>query len=162
MLSPGAINWLHEHDKAITEATRALELDPNHPLAHAELAEAYVHKGVPQKAIDHLQPVLERGPAIPQIKGMLGYAYAADGNRAEAQNVLKELEALAPDHFGYAYPIAWIYTALGDKDQAFAWLRRACDAREAAVIWIKVDPKMEKLSKDPKFAEILKEMHLPP
>jgi tetratricopeptide (TPR) repeat protein len=155
-------NWLRQRDEAITEATRALQLDPNHPLAHMELAEAYVHNRMPQKAIEQLRPVLERGQENPQIRGMLGYAYAIAGNRAEAQTVLKELEALAPDHFGLAYLIACIYAALDDKDQAFEWLGKARVAREFRLIWIKVDPKMENLRKDPEFAKILKEMGLPP
>jgi TolB-like protein/Tfp pilus assembly protein PilF len=156
------LNWLHEHDEAIKEATRALQLDPNHPLAHMQLAEAYVHKGVPQKAIDHLRDALNRGQQSPQVRGMLGYALAADGKKVEAQKVLDELKALASDHFGFAYLIACIYAALGDKDQAFVWLRKACDAREFRVIWIKVDPMMDNLRKEPEFAKILKDMNLPP
>ena len=105
---------------------------------------------------------LERGQESPQIKGVLGYAYAVAGNRAEAQKVLKELEALAPDHFGFAYLIACIYAALGDKDQAFVWLGKARDAREFRLIWIQVDPMMDNLRKEPEFAKVLKEMHFPP
>jgi hypothetical protein len=56
----------------------------------------------------------------------------------------------------------WIYAALGDKDEAFAWLGKACDAREAGVIWIKVDPMMDNLRSDPRFAEVVKSMGLPP
>jgi len=76
--------------------------------------------------------------------------------------VLDELKALASDHFGYSYPMAWIYAALRDKDQAFASLHKACDAREIGVIWIKVDPKMDNLRLEPEFAKVLKEMGLPP
>jgi hypothetical protein len=76
--------------------------------------------------------------------------------------VLKELEALATDHFGLAYLIACIYAALDDKDQAFAWLGKARVAREFRVIWIKVDPMLESLRKEPEFAKVLKEMRLPP
>src|SRR5262249_53240206 len=116
------LNWLRQHEEAITEARRALRLDPNHPLAHMQLAEAYVQDGTPEKAIDHLRDALNRGQQSPQVRGMLGYAYAVDGNRVDAQKVLKELEALTTDHFGFAYLIACIYAALGDKDQAFVWL----------------------------------------
>jgi hypothetical protein len=93
---------------------------------------------------------------------MLGYAYAAAGKKAEAQKLVNELEALAPNHFGSAYPIAWVYAALGDKDQAFAWLGKAREEREAGVIWIKVDPMMGNLRSDPRFAQVLKDMRLPP
>jgi tetratricopeptide (TPR) repeat protein len=154
--------WLRDHDQAITEATRALRLDPDHPLAHMELAEAYVHNRMTPKAIEHLQRAIDRGQQSPQVRSMLGYAYAVAGNRDEAQKVLEKLEALAPDQFGLAYLIACIYAALDDKDQAFEWLGKARFAREFRLIWIKVDPKMNNLRKDPEFAKVLKEMGLPP
>jgi tetratricopeptide (TPR) repeat protein len=153
-------NWLRDHDQAITEATRAVRLDPNHPLAHMQLAEAYVNNGTPEKAIDHLQRAIDGGQQSPQVRGMLGYALAAAGKKPEAQKVLDELKALASDNFGFAYLIASIYAALGDKDEAFAWLGKACEAREAGVIWIKVDPKMDNLSKDPQFDALLVRMGL--
>src|SRR5262249_17976951 len=153
-------NWLRRHKEAIDEASRALQLDPNHPLAHMQLAEAYVHKGRPEKAIDHLQRAIDRGQQSPQVRGMLGYALAAAGQKVEAQKVLDELKALASDHFGLAYLIACIYAALGDKDQAFKWLGKACDAREFRVIWIKIDPMMDKLRTDPRFDGVLQRMGL--
>jgi tetratricopeptide (TPR) repeat protein len=156
------LHWMRRHKEAIDEVTRALQLDPNHPLAHMQLAEAYVHNGKPDTAIDHLLRAIDRGQQSPLVMGVLGYAYAVAGNKIEAQKVLQNLEALAPDHFGLAYLIAGIYAALGDKDQAFKWLHTACDAREFRVIWIKVDPMMDNLRKDPEFAKVLKEMGLPP
>jgi len=56
--------------------------------------------------------------------------------------------------------IAYIHLALGDKDQAIAWLRRAYDIRSGNLIWLKADPKLDGLSDDPRFIEIVKRMNL--
>jgi hypothetical protein len=77
--------------------------------------------------------------------------------------VLEELKELAAKgRFGGAFGIARIYAALGEKKQAFAWLRRACDERDPLVIWLKVDPTLDNLRKDAEFTQLLKDMGLPP
>jgi Flp pilus assembly protein TadD len=79
-------NWMGDYDRAIVEAQKALELDPNFPLAYRNFGMAYIQKGMPEKAIAELKEALDRGQKHPRVKGMLGYAYAASGRRAEARN----------------------------------------------------------------------------
>jgi hypothetical protein len=55
-----------------------------------------------------------------------------------------------------------VHAALGEKDQAFEWLRKACDERDPHVIWLKVDPTLENLRSDPRFTQVLRDMKLPP
>jgi serine/threonine-protein kinase len=155
-------DWLRQHEQAIADARRALELDPNFPLAYNELGKAYVHMGMAEKAIAELQQAVDRGQQDPLVRGMLGYAYAMAGKRAEAKKVLGELETLAPGRFGFAFPIAQIHAALGEKDLAFEWLRKACDERFAPVVHLKVDSTMDNLRTEPEFAQVLKDMGLPP
>jgi serine/threonine protein kinase/Tfp pilus assembly protein PilF len=156
------LNWLRRYDQAIVASQRTLELDPDFPLAYAELALAHVQKGMVEEAIAELNKALNRGHKHPRVRGMLGYACAVAGKRAEAQKVLDELKALAQGRFAFAFPIARIHAALGEKDQAFEWLRKACAERDSGVIWLKVDPTMDNLRSDPQFAKVLKDMGLPP
>jgi tetratricopeptide (TPR) repeat protein len=153
-------NWLKQYDKAIAEARRALELDPTFPLAYAELATAQVQKGLPEEAIAELTDALAHGQRHPRVRGMLGCAFATAGRAAEAQRVLQELKLISEGRFAFALPIARIHAALGEKDQAFEWLRQACAERDSAVIWLKVDPTFDQLRSDPRFDAILQEMRL--
>jgi hypothetical protein len=50
--------------------------------------------------------------------------------------------------------IALIYAGLGDKDQAFAWLDKAYAERSVWMAWLKVDPKLDSLRADPRFAHL--------
>jgi hypothetical protein len=93
------------------------------------------------------------------MRGLLGCAYTRAGKEAEAR---KELEALLSDgRFGSPLAKARIYAMLGEKDQAFEWLHRACDERDSGVIWLKTDPVLDSLRSDVRFAELLEEMGLP-
>lgn len=168
-LSPGrrnelamCYNWMREYDRAIAEAQKALELDPNFPLAFASIGLAYVQKGMYEEAIAEIQKALNRGQMLPGVKGMLGYAYAMAGKRAEAQKVLEELKGLSQGRFAFALPIARIHAALGEKEPAFEWLRKSCDERDSQIVWLKVDPTLDNLRSDPRYAEVLKEMGLQP
>ena len=156
------LNWLRRYDQAIVASKGALELDPDFPLAYAELALAHVQMGRYDQAIAELQEALRQGQQHPRVRGMLAYVYAVAGRRAEAKKVLEDLIGVSEGRFAFAFPIARIHAALGENDQAFEWLRKACDERDSAVIWLKVDPTMDSLRPDPRFAKVLMEMGLPP
>jgi serine/threonine-protein kinase len=151
-------NWLGQYDQAIVEARKALELDPNFPVAYAELGTALVQQGKYEEAIAEMQKALDRGQNHPLVIGIRGCSYAKAGNKAEAHKVLEDLKGRSKG----AFAIARIHAALGEKDQAFEWLRKSCAERDSRVIWIKVDPTLESLHKEPEFAKVLKEMNLPP
>jgi len=58
------------------------------------------------------------------------------------------------------YLIASIYSALGEKDQAFQWLEKAYDRRDA-ISYLLADPMMDPLCSDPRFDKMIQRMHLP-
>jgi tetratricopeptide (TPR) repeat protein len=93
---------------------------------------------------------------------MLGYTYALSGRRGEAEGVLAKLQALARDQYVSPYRFAMIYTALGEKDQAFEWLNRACDESDFLVIYAGVSPFTDPLRGDPRFTEVLRRLRLAP
>jgi tetratricopeptide (TPR) repeat protein len=157
-----AFNWLRQHDQAIVEGQKAIDLDPNFPLAHAELGIAYVQQGRTKEAIALLGRAVDLGQKHPSVLGILGYAYGAAGKRPEALKVVEELTAVAPGRFGFALPIARTFAALKEADQAFEWLRKACKERSPFVIWLKVDPTLDNLRSDSRFNQIVKDMGLPP
>jgi TolB-like protein/Flp pilus assembly protein TadD len=156
-----AYNWLRQYDRAIAEAQKALDLDPTFPLAYAELGIAYVQQGRMDEAIARLGRALDLGQRHPCVRGTFGYALAAAGKRPEAFKVVEELTMIAPGRFGFALPIARILAALGESDEAFEWLRKACDERTPFVVWLKVDSTFDNLRSDPRFTQILKDMGLP-
>ena len=60
----------------------------------------------------------------------------------------------------YPATVAEGYTLLGDKDQAFAWLDKAYEAR-LGLNFIKVAPLWDNLRSDPRFTDLLRRMGLP-
>jgi len=83
------------------------------------------------------------------------------GRRAEALAIVRDLEAGSPKkEFVSPTYLGGIWGELGEKDKAFAQLRKACDQRDPALLMVKIDPAYEQLRSDPRFKEVLRCVHL--
>ncbi len=78
------------------------------------------------------------------------------------QNSPLFLKDLSKQEYVSAYDIAVIYLGLGEKDQAFAWLERAYEERCPTLEFLKVEPSLDPLRSDPRFADLLRRMNLQP
>jgi tetratricopeptide (TPR) repeat protein len=153
-------NAMGNYDQAAAAEKKAVELDPNFFLAYGAWGTALAQTNRHEEAIQKLKTAVERSKGHPRMRGLLGCAYAKAGKEAEARAELTML--LADDRFGSALAKARMYATFGEKDKAFEWLRKACDERDANVIWLKTDPYLASLRSDPQFTEVLKGMGLPP
>ncbi len=89
-----------------------------------------------------------------------GMVYAARGQRAEALQIIKELEAMSGVNLDQAHWIAKIYAALNEKELALTWLERGLGA-EAIGAFFKDEPVWDPIRSDPRFADLLRRMGIP-
>ncbi len=150
-----AFYFARQYEPAIEQYRRALGVEPKSYWPHLLLGWAYGQQGKFAEAIAELQQARQLND-IPQALAALGHAYALAGQRAEAQQVLAELQTLAQRKYVSPYDVATIYAALGDKEQAFAWLEKAyADRCGWLAWWLKVDPKFDSLRADERFTALL-------
>jgi hypothetical protein len=74
--------------------------------------------------------------------------------------VLAGLAATAREHYVSPVAFATVYTALGDTDAAFEWLDRAYTDRRGWLAYLKVEPLLDPLRGDPRFARLLERLRL--
>ena len=79
-----------------------------------------------------------------------GVVYAAEGKRAEALQVIKELQEMSGSGLDQAHWIAKIYATLNEKEQALTWLERGL-AMGAIGAFYKDDPVWDPIHSDPRF-----------
>jgi len=84
------------------------------------------------------------------------------GKRNEAQKELAELQELSKQRYVSPDLFALIYAALGDKNQAFAWLNKSMDEHDLITARLKVDQRFDPLRSDPRFADLVRRVGLPP
>ena len=72
------------------------------------------------------------------------------------------MKGLTGKRYDLGTHIAAIYAALGNKDEAFAWLDNAYEAHTFVLIELKVNPMFDMLRSDPRFVDLLGRMRLAP
>jgi hypothetical protein len=60
----------------------------------------------------------------------------------------------------YPWQVALDYARLGDKDKAFLWLEK-CYADRAGLYDLKVEPALDSLHSDPRFADLVRRIGFP-
>lgn len=159
------LGWIYylagKNDEAIKQCKKILELDPNSFPARRYLGLTYEAKGMYAEAIAEFQTGVKLSGS-PLMLALLGHAYAASGKRAEAQQVLTDLQQLQGQRYVSPYTVAAIYAGLGDKDQAYKWLETAVEIRDIWLMNLKVDPVFAKLRSERKFTDILARIRLRP
>ena len=65
------------------------------------------------------------------------------------------------DDLAIAVEIAGVYSGLGDREQAFLWLKRALEARSQKLRWLGVDQRFLRLHGDQRFNDLLRSVGLP-
>jgi DNA-binding winged helix-turn-helix (wHTH) protein/TolB-like protein/Tfp pilus assembly protein PilF len=140
------------YDEALAQFESVVELAPDFGWNHAYLGMAYLQKGDYAGAISEL-----RQEKIPweQSVWVLAVVYARSGRPKEARKILSRFHEFAQRRYVSPTAFILIYAALGDKDQAFAWLERAYEERDWDLGLLNVDPKLDSLRSDPRFANLL-------
>ena len=140
-----AINWYQNRP--------AKELDA----LSQSLAFTLLSAGRVDEAIVLLEPLQQKYPERFFILGALGVARALQGDRTEAERISAQLEGIdVPYTFGSAS--AWqaqIAAALGNKDQAMVFLRRAFSEGTPMDDWIHREPAFRSLFDHPPFQALL-------
>ena len=148
-----------ELDRAMAEGKRTLELDPNYIYESPILASVYREKRMYPEAIALF---LKAQQITGQPQPGLAITYAITGRQAEARKVLAKLLAIAAKKYIAAEEIASVYVALGEKDEAFKWLNRACDDHGGAIHAVPIRPEFKELHSDPRFQAIVRRLGLDP
>jgi TolB-like protein/DNA-binding winged helix-turn-helix (wHTH) protein/Tfp pilus assembly protein PilF len=133
-----------------------LASDPNSSDVHADLGTAYEGTGKLPEAIAEYQKAVELSNGDPRAVASLAHAYAVIGSRAEAENILHNIEEESKSGKASPYLAATIYAGLGQKDKAMELIEKAYREKSLDVAWIlKPDLRTDNLRSDPRFQSLL-------
>jgi tetratricopeptide (TPR) repeat protein len=159
-----SLGWLyyyaHRYDDALRHLRRAIAMDPTSEENYRMLGLVCTQLGAYADAERALNQAVSLSPESAYATAGLGYLHAVRGNRAAAEAVLQQLDERR--RMGYVSPVAFcmVYAGLGDADQSFEWLERAYADRRGWLAYLKVEPVLDRLRADPRFAEMLRRMRL--
>ena len=148
--------YARRYDEAIAQCRRVLEMDQGFLAARGVITWSYLLQGAGEAAIAEYtrQPLVD-----PQV---LGYVYGAAGHTKLAQRELERLTVLAQQRSADPFNVAMAYMTLGHKDEALDWLDNTyknLDTRPE-LIDLKVDPRLDQIRSEPRFAQLLRDIGL--
>jgi tetratricopeptide (TPR) repeat protein len=158
-------SWLYlcarRYDQAEAQARKTLEIDPHFFLAHYYLGIALQLKGRLSEAIPEFQKSFDLN-GDPYSLGILGQAYARNGQNEEARKILARLNEQRNTRRVAPYAMALVYSGLGDKERAIDELDRGYRDGETNYLFvIKVDPLLDDLRGDPRFEALVQKVVAP-
>ena len=149
-------------DEAIEQCRKALELDPSFTPAHGTLGHVYAAKGMYREALAEYEKFATLSGGSPGSAALVGYAHARLGQRSGAFRVLDQLRAASKQRYVPAVSFATVYVGLGERKQALLWLEKAYDERTNSLAYLKVQATWDPLRSDPRFADLVRRIGLPP
>ena len=112
------------------------------------------------EAVAAYQETFRLGGDSPSRQIYLGAALAKAGEREKARAILERLQTSGE----YISPgeLAVLYTAFGEREQAFASLEKAYAAHDMQLMFLGSDPSFDDLRDDPRFSDLMRRVGLVP
>ena len=160
------LSWIYHMarlpEQGAIEAQKALDLDPNFPIAHFRLATAYESLNRYPEAISALEKAILVSGDEPELIGTLGHVFAMAGDTKQALETVDRLRVLSESRYVPAFTFAIVYAGLGMKDEAFEWLEKAFSERSWSLAFLNVEPLLDPIRPDHRFDDLLHRMGLEP
>lgn len=161
------------YDLAIQLSRKSVELTPESPWAHFDLAQAYEGKGQSDEAIQEYLMAEASFGISPERLAELRKAYQKSGAKGFWRKFLELCEqairqprkAANPSGFGYCdymqhVDAAIIQVRLGNYDAAFTYLEQAFADRSAYILYLNADQHWDPIRSDPRFRDLTRRMGL--
>jgi serine/threonine-protein kinase len=158
-----SMGWLlyyaRRYDDALEYLRRALAMNPTWE-THRLLGLVYLQQGSYDEAHASFQEAVANSEHDALSLAGLGQVAARRGRVEEARAVLQELDERAKTRYISPVAQAGLYVSLGEADKAFEWMDRAYDDRRGWLAYLKIEPMLDGIRTDPRFARLLERMRL--
>ena len=162
MITNVHLGWHHffarEYPAAVEQLRATLDLDPRFVHAHHYLGFVFAQQERYDEAIVELERAVALLPASLETMAELAAVYGVAGERPKAQEILDRLLGLARERYVSPFYVARIHHGLGHREEALQWLERAYDERADLVAYLNVDPRLDDLRHEPRFAALARKV----
>jgi serine/threonine protein kinase/tetratricopeptide (TPR) repeat protein len=160
-----AVGWAfylaRRYDEATEQLRRTIELDPNYPVTYWILGLLLRKTGCYELAITEGEKGVKLSGGSPLMRAALAHTFGAAGRTKEAFQMLDELTELAKQKYVAPYFFAGIHIGLGENDRAMECLEKSYEEHSHWLIYLHIDPSMDRLRDNPRFQDLLRRVGLP-
>ena len=148
------------YDRAIAQFRKVLEMNPNYYLAYAMMGPSYTQTCRFDEALEAYSKARAADADSKFVASLEATTLAVAGRRQEALAMLAQINNRAAAEYISPVSIAYIYTALGDRDTAFDYLDRAIQDRDPKILGLKSNPVFDGLRNEERYRALLRKMQL--
>ena len=155
------LHFAGQYDEAIEVLRMTIMMNPNYFFSHLALGRVYLQKSMIEEAIAEYEKAVDLSGGAPRAVASLVTAYYEFSKKAKAEKLFDSLKQRSRDE--YIPPICFylIHKVRGDQDQAFEWVKRACDEHDSFLPWFRVFPiESWSIPDEPRFKALLKKAGL--
>ena len=149
------------YEDAVAAIKEALEIDSDFGQARVMLGRVYVAKKMPDRAVAELEHAQRLLGHRADVMTPYAYALARAGRTSEARQMLDGLRDIAKPRDPAPFRMAMVHIALGEHERAFEWLEKALEARDWQMGLLNVEPALDDLRPDRRFAALVERVGLP-
>ncbi len=156
--------WHHvfsrEYDEAVEQCRRTEEFYPASFWTPYFGGLALGQQGRYGEAAAELARAEQRSGGVTFARAARGHVLGLAGRRGEAHEILAGLVAQAKTGYVPAYDRAMVQLGLGEVDRAFEELNLALNERSSWMAYLAVEPRLDALRADARFAQLLRRVGL--
>ncbi len=152
--------YQRDYDGSIEQCRETLEMHPGLHRAYFTMGHAHLQKGDPEAALAEYRRAQTVEGSVPSYDAFIARGLAITGEDEKARRILAGLVERATERYIRPEILAVGYAAVGEKDEAFAQLEKALEARSAGLVYLVVDPMYDPLRDDPRFRELVERVGL--
>jgi TolB-like protein len=158
----GLILYLaRHHDEAIKQLQKTIVINKNFKPAHHWISLIYLYKGMHSDAVKAYQNMLSTDPLTEKYIPVLGDIYRKSGIQGFLSWIIDEGLMFDKGIYNKPYYLVLYNAKLGNKEQAFEWLKQAVDMHSPRIAFtIKSDPGFDSLRDIPEFSHLMEKMGL--
>jgi TolB-like protein/Flp pilus assembly protein TadD len=143
---------------ALEQSDRVIEQNPHFEGAYWTLGLIQEQRGDLEESAAAFRRGIQLAPHSPRMRSGLARTLAVSGRRAEAFEILSELQDLSNKRYVSPFELASVHFALGHDDEGYEWLTRAFQSRCFELIFAKVDPRVDSLRGDARFKKLFAQL----
>jgi DNA-binding winged helix-turn-helix (wHTH) protein/TolB-like protein/Flp pilus assembly protein TadD len=153
--------YARRYGEAVDQLRGVLDMDSRYAPAHEVLGMVWEQQGNFSAAIEEFRTLASLTGSAAYAEVDLAHALAASGDAAGSRALLDRLERALGQREIWPSELARVHAVLGENDRAFALFDRAVAERVGDLVWIRVDPRLDALRPDARFAALVARVGIP-
>jgi len=158
------LGWLYyytrRYEAAVYHLRRAIAMNPTSEDTYRILGLVLTQQGAYDEAERAFREAITLSPELSYATAGVAHVLALRGRRREAEALLALRLTNSANRGSSFTTFCIVHLGLRNTDQVFTWLERAYQDRRGWLTYLKVDPMLDVVKDDPRFAEFVKRMKL--